>query len=45
VSIDAFYVVFAKKEVPDQTLEIAWLSLLAGVFNVSFSIRASGIGA
>jgi len=34
-----------RKKVPDQTLEIAWLLLLVGVFNVSFSIRASGSGA
>jgi len=34
-----------RKKDPDQTLEIAWLLLLAGVFNMSFSMRASGIGA
>jgi len=34
-----------RKKLPDQTLENAWLLVLAGVFNMSFSIRASGSGA
>jgi len=34
-----------RKKDPDQTLENAWFLLLVGVFNMSFSMRASGIGA
>jgi len=34
-----------RKKDPDQTLENAWLLVLVGVFNMSFLIHASGIGA
>jgi len=34
-----------RKKDPDQKLEIAWLLVLVGVFNMILSIRASGSGA